>query len=301
MEANRERKVGGKNRVTGSGRGVGCRGPVPQAPQRLGRAEPSQARPPAGPWTGLPPPPPGSQPCQRPRLPPRRTRDPHRSAGSRRRPGTAPPPFLPPFLPSRRPLRAFPRWAPPPKPAPRAGPVPSEPGAELRAGGAGVGAGPGRPGESGDGGGGGGRRKRSRGRLTATPLRRLRGDPALQTRLPPRSSPAAACGSRRETFLFLLLLLLLPSPPRVKSRPARLEGETLGGRSGFPGEGSSLRTIVSRGSGRRRGRVGGRRLRRRQAGVLVPFPGAGSVLGGCSPFSVEKLRGRHAPCTYLNV
>lgn len=172
------------------------------------------------------------------------------------------PHHLPPFLPSRRPLRAFPRWAPPPKPAPRAGPVPSEPGAELRV-------------RRGWGWGRSRSARRERGwrrwrrQEEAQPgsphsdsVPAVEGGPSASSSaaaaLPPPPS-AAACGSRRETFLFLLLLLPsppAPRPPRVKGRPARLEGETLGGRSGFPGEGSSLRTIVSRGSGRRRGRGG---------------------------------------------
>lgn len=236
---------------------MGCRGPVPQAPQRLGRAEPSQARPPAGPWTGLPPPRlPILSEAAAPPAPdkgPAPLRRGEEEAGDRTT-------SLPSFLPAARfePSRAGPR-----RPSPPRGPGLSRqsPGRSCASGGAGVGAGPGRPGESGDGGGGGGRRKRSRGRLTATPFRRLRGDPALQARLPPRSPPPPRRRLREPPGDLPLpppppAVTPAPRPPRVKGRPARLEGETLGGRSGFPGEGSSLRTIVSRGSGRRRGRGG---------------------------------------------
>lgn len=96
-------------------------------------AGPSRARPGRPPGPGRVSPLPGSQPCQRPRLPPRRTRDPHRSAGARRRPGTAPPPSLPSFPP---PASSLPALGPAAQARPegRACPVRARGGAARQAG-----------------------------------------------------------------------------------------------------------------------------------------------------------------------
>lgn len=252
----RKKRRGVKSGYRGS-EGCGVPGACPSGTSapRPGRAEPGQAA-----RRALD----GSPPSPAPN-PVRGRGSPRAGQGTRTAPpgrgGGRGPHHLPPFLPSRRPLRAFPRWAPPPKPAPRAGPVPSEPGAELRV-------------RRGWGWG------RSRSARRERGWRRWRRQEEAQPGSPHSDSvPAAEGGPSASSSAAAALpppprrrlreppgdlplpppppaVTPAPRPPRVKGRPARLEGETLGGRSGFPGEGSSLRTIVSRGSGRRRGRGG---------------------------------------------